>query len=57
MQIKFFRKRANQKGVTMIEYALIAALVAVAAIAALTLVGEQLVAISTNIKNALTTTP
>ena len=55
MQIKFFRKRANQKGVTMIEYALIAALVAVAAIAALTLVGDQLVAIFTNIKNALTT--
>ena len=57
MQIKFYKKRADQKGVTMIEYALIAALVAVAAIAALTLVGDQLIIIFTYIKNALTITP
>lgn len=33
--------RRAQKGVTMIEYALIAALIAVAAIAALTLIGGE----------------
>ncbi len=38
---KFFSIK-SQKGVTMIEYALIAALVAVVAIAALTLVGTNL---------------
>lgn len=32
----------SQKGVTMIEYALIAALIAVAAIASLTLIGTDL---------------
>ena len=33
--------RRAQKGVTMIEYALIAALIAVAAIAALTMIGNE----------------
>lgn len=33
--------RRAQKGVTMIEYALIAALIAVAAIAALTMIGGE----------------
>ena len=43
----------SQKGVTMIEYALIAALIAVVAVAALTGVGDALVAKFTAIKNAL----
>jgi pilus assembly protein Flp/PilA len=43
----------SQKGVTMIEYALIAALVAVVVIGALQLVGGNLTTIFTNISNAL----
>ncbi|NMW20582.1 MAG: Flp family type IVb pilin [Chlorobiaceae bacterium] len=43
----------SQKGVTMIEYALIAALVAVVAIAALTAVGTQLTAIFTQISTTI----
>jgi pilus assembly protein Flp/PilA len=43
----------SQKGVTMIEYALIAALVAVVAITALTTLGTTLTSIFTNIGTAL----
>lgn len=39
----------NQRGATMIEYALLAALIAVAAIAAMTLLGDSLSAIFTSI--------
>jgi pilus assembly protein Flp/PilA len=53
----------SQKGVTMIEYALIAALVAVVVIGALQLLGGNLTTIFTSISDALsgaggtTTTP
>ena len=50
---KFF-SITSQKGVTMIEYALIAALVAVVAITALTLLGTNLTAIFTTIAGKLT---
>lgn len=43
----------HQKGVTMIEYALIAALIAVVAVTALTGIGTDLVAKFTAIKDAL----
>ncbi|NTU68663.1 MAG: Flp family type IVb pilin [Chlorobiaceae bacterium] len=43
----------SQKGVTMIEYALIAALVAVVVIAALTTLGGNLTTIFTSISTAL----
>ena len=43
----------SQKGVTMIEYALIAALIAVVAVTALTTVGTELVAKFTAIANSL----
>jgi pilus assembly protein Flp/PilA len=46
----------SQKGVTMIEYALIAALVSVVAIGALQLVGGNLNTIFTSISTALTGT-
>ena len=42
-----------QKGVTMIEYALIASLVALAAIGAITLVGGSLTKIFTEIANKI----
>jgi len=45
----------SQKGVTMIEYALIAALISVVAILLLTNAGTQVQAIFTDIVNALTT--
>lgn len=52
--------RRAQKGVTMIEYALIAALIAVAAIAALTLIGGDLKttfgSVSDSLKGGTTTT-
>ncbi len=51
--LKNFFSVKSQKGVTMIEYALIAALVAVVAIGALTLVGTNLTAIFTDISNAI----
>jgi len=44
----------DESGATMIEYGLIAALVSVAAIAALILLGDALVAIFTNVTNILT---
>jgi len=43
----------SQKGVTMIEYALIAALVSVVVIAILTLLGENIRETFTNISNAI----
>lgn len=49
---KFFSIK-SQKGVTMIEYALIAALVAVVAIAALTALGGNLTTIFTSISTAI----
>ena len=52
MMNKIFSTK-SQKGVTMIEYALIAALVAVVAITALTTVGTKLTAIFNNITAAL----
>jgi pilus assembly protein Flp/PilA len=45
----------NQRGATMIEYALLAALIAVAAIAALTLLGTGLSDIFTSITSELNT--
>ena len=44
----------DESGATMIEYGLIAALVSVAAIAALGLLGSSLVDIFTNVKDELT---
>ena len=49
---KFVR---DEEGVTAIEYGLIAALIAVVIIAAVTIVGTQLQAVFTTIGNALTT--
>ena len=43
----------SEKGVTAIEYGLIASLIAIVIIGALTLVGTQLTAIFTTISNAL----
>jgi len=51
---KFFVKlRKSEKGATAIEYGLIAALIAVAAIAAMTSVGSSLTAKFTQINSAL----
>jgi pilus assembly protein Flp/PilA len=44
----------NEQGTTAIEYGLIAALISVAAIAAMTAVGGSLVATFTSVSNALT---
>ncbi len=49
----FARDQSKQKGVTMIEYALIAALIAVVAIAGVTLVGTDLSALFTKIAGNL----
>jgi pilus assembly protein Flp/PilA len=46
---------AEEDGVTMVEYGLIAALIAVVCIAAVTVVGTQLRTTFTTIGNALTT--
>ena len=51
---EFFSVKA-QKGVTMIEYALIAALISVVAIVLLTTAGDQVQAIFQTIVDALTT--
>jgi pilus assembly protein Flp/PilA len=54
MKLRKILSNANlQKGVTIIEYALIAALIAVVAVTVLTDVGTALVAKFTAIKNAL----
>ena len=45
---------AAEEGVTMIEYGLLAALIAVVCIAAITIVGTQLNAVFTKIGTALT---
>jgi pilus assembly protein Flp/PilA len=51
---KFFAKKLNnQHGVTMIEYALIAALIAVVAILALTSIGTSLTSTFTDIATKL----
>jgi len=42
-----------QKGVTMIEYALIASLIAVIGVATLTLLGNKIVSVWTNVTAAL----
>lgn len=49
----FFKLLRNSKGATAIEYGLIAALIAVAAIAALTSVGSKLGVTFNNAANAL----
>lgn len=54
MKLRQLRTNAKfQKGVTIIEYALIAALIAVVAVTVLTDVGTALIAKFTAIKNAL----
>ncbi len=51
---KFFKQlRKSEKGATAIEYGLIAALIAVAAITAMTSVGSSLTAKFTQINSAL----
>jgi pilus assembly protein Flp/PilA len=45
----------DEEGVTMVEYGLIAALIAIVCIAAITVVGTQLNATFTTVGNALTT--
>ena len=47
--------RTDERGVTMVEYALIAGLISVVAIALLTATGTSIVNIFTSINNALTT--
>lgn len=49
----YLRVMHSQKGVTMIEYALIAALIAVVAVTTLTDVGTALIGKFTAVKNAL----
>jgi len=49
------RMGARQRGVTMIEYALIAALIAVVLVVILTALGVELGVTFTTIKNALST--
>ena len=53
MKIRNLVPKKYQKGVTMIEYALIAALIAVVAVTVLTDVGQALIAKFTAIKTAL----
>ncbi len=50
---KFFKLIKNQKGATAIEYGLIAALIAVAAIGAMTSVGNKLNSTFNNVSNSL----
>jgi len=52
---KFLKLLKNEKGATAIEYGLIAALIAVAAIAAMSNVGNSLNNTFTNVSNALDT--
>jgi pilus assembly protein Flp/PilA len=51
---KFIKLIKNTKGATAIEYGLIAALIAVAAIGAMTSIGTHLSATFTNVSSALT---
>ena len=50
---KFLKLVMNEKGATAIEYGLIAALIAVAAITAMTTVGSKLSVTFNNVSNAL----
>ncbi|HUG45555.1 MAG TPA: Flp family type IVb pilin [Sphingomicrobium sp.] len=50
---KFLKLIKNEKGATAIEYGLIAALIAVAAIAAMSSVGNSLNSTFTNVSTAL----
>ncbi len=52
---KFLKLIKNEKGATAIEYGLIAALIAVAAIAAMTSIGTQLSATFTAVSGNLST--
>jgi pilus assembly protein Flp/PilA len=52
---KFFKLIRNEKGATAIEYGLIAALIAVAAIGAMTSIGTHLSTTFNNVSNGLTT--
>ncbi len=51
--IKFLKLIKNDKGATAIEYGLIAALIAVAAIGAMTSIGTSLSSTFTNVSTAL----
>lgn len=52
--MKFFRKlRRNEDGATAIEYGLIAALIAVAAITAMSSLGDQLSTTFTGVSNCM----
>jgi pilus assembly protein Flp/PilA len=50
---KFLKLIKNQKGATAIEYGLIAALIAVAAIGAMTSIGTKLSSTFNNVSNSL----
>ena len=52
---KFLKLIKNEKGATAIEYGLIAALIAVAAIGAMTSIGTKLGTTFNNVSNALDT--
>jgi pilus assembly protein Flp/PilA len=52
--IKFVKLLKNQKGATAIEYGLIAALIAVAAIGAMQGIGSKLNTTFNNVSNSLT---
>ncbi|MAP68063.1 MAG: Flp family type IVb pilin [Erythrobacteraceae bacterium] len=55
--MKFFRKlRRNEEGATAIEYGLIAALIAVAAITAMTSLGTNLSTTFTKVSSSMTGT-
>lgn len=54
--LKNRRDQINERGATAVEYGLMVALIAVAIIAAVTLLGTQLGALFTNVKNKLPTT-
>ena len=51
--VKFLKLIKNSKGATAIEYGLIAALIAVAAISAMTSIGTKLGTTFNNVSNAL----
>jgi pilus assembly protein Flp/PilA len=53
MQTLFSRFLRDESGVTAIEYGLIAALISVVCIGAMTIAGQQLLAVYTQVGNAL----
>lgn len=57
MKSAIFNLLRDEEGATAIEYGLIAALIAVVAIGAMTTVGDQLTTIFENITTALTPKP